>query len=70
MGFSRNTACPFGAEHRSLIAGDRPGRLDASLSLRSLTLSRVGEGRAALPLADGWHHFFAKQFDGAHGRLV
>src|SRR5206468_13033020 len=29
-----------------------------------------GEGRTALPLADGRHHVFAKQFDGAHGRLV
>jgi hypothetical protein len=39
-------------------------------TLSSLTLSRLGEERTALPLADGGHYFFAKQFDGAHGRLV
>ena len=33
------------------------------LSLWSRILFRAGEGRAALPLADGWHHFFAKQLD-------
>jgi len=39
-------------------------------SLQSLTLSHPGEGRTALPLAYGWHHFFAKQLEGVHGRLV